>query len=65
MQNRNSKHRSAQAVDVYDPAGALDGWLTDDKLVKFGLFREHPDDTPGWCHLQSVGPRSGNRVFVP
>lgn len=60
-----SKHRQAQAVDVYDPEDVLDNWLTDDKLHRFGLFREHPEDTPGWCHLQTVPPGSGRRTFKP
>lgn len=34
-------------------------------LEKHGLYMEHPVATKGWCHLQSVGPRSGNRIFFP
>lgn len=60
-----SQHKEARAVDVYDPGNLLDGWLTDKMLERFGLYREHPDATPGWCHLQDVPPRSGNRTFRP
>lgn len=60
-----SKHKTGHAVDLYDPDGALDAWLTDELLEEFSLYREHPDYTNGWCHLQDVPPRSGNRTFLP
>ena len=55
------------AVDLYDPYGEIDKWCMDNKtvLAEFGVWLEHPDATPGWCHLQVVPPRSGNRVFRP
>jgi hypothetical protein len=62
---RTSQHRHAHAVDIFDPENALDNWLTDDTLRAYGLYREHPDSTPGWCHLQDVPPRSGHFTFVP
>jgi hypothetical protein len=62
-----SKHMSGLAVDIYDPEGEIDSFcMTNlDKLEKLGLWMEHPSATKGWCHLQSVPPRSGNRVFYP
>lgn len=60
-----SKHRRACAVDVYDPADLLDGWITDEVLTRHGLYREHPSATRGWCHLQSLPPGSGKRTFYP
>jgi hypothetical protein len=60
-----SKHKYACAVDVFDPDNELDNKLTDELLQKYDLYREHPDDTPGWCHLQSVPPGSGKRTFKP
>ena len=62
-----SKHISGQAVDAADPDGELDEYLFahQDLLAKHGLWMEHPAATKGWCHLQSVPPRSGNRVFYP
>lgn len=60
-----SAHRRGLAVDVYDPEDKLDTWLTDAKLESYGLYREHPDWTKGWCHLQSVAPGSRNRTFQP
>jgi hypothetical protein len=60
-----SAHKRGCGVDVYDPLEALDDNLTDDVLANFGLYREHPSSTPGWCHFQSVAPSSGNRTFRP
>lgn len=61
----NSSHKQAQAVDVYDPHDILDDWITDDALVRHGLYREHPDATKGWCHLTTRAPGSGFRTFRP
>lgn len=60
-----SKHKLAHAVDVYDPDDKLDGWITDELLEEFGLYREHPDHTLGWCHLQDLPPKSKRRTFYP
>lgn len=68
-----SAHREAKAVDVYDPENLLDTWLDafegpdgqNTKLAEHGLYREHPTDTPGWCHLQTRPPGSGRRTFNP
>ena len=62
-----SKHMTGQAVDLYDPEGDLDDWCMahQDRLAAVGLWLEHPSATKGWCHLQSIPPRSGNRVFYP
>ena len=65
----NSKHMTGLACDVYDPDGDLDEWLAqpagEAALVRIGLWIEHPSATKGWCHLQTVPPRSGRRVFYP
>ena len=61
----NSKHKMARAIDVYDPEGELDYLITDELLQVYGLYREHPDMTIGWTHLQDVAPGSGNRTFIP
>lgn len=60
-----SAHKQARAVDVYDPHGKLDGWITDDVLIYFGLFREAPEATRGWTHLTDRRPASGHRTFTP
>lgn len=65
----NSKHMTGQAIDLYDADGDLDEWLmTPDGqkvLHDLGVWMEHPAATKTWCHLQSVPPRSGRRVFYP
>lgn len=64
---KGSKHISCIAIDLEDRDGALDAWCMDhlDVLEELGLWLEHPDATPDWCHLQTLPPRSGNRVFEP
>lgn len=61
----HSAHKEGMAIDVYDPHGALDRWVSDLILEKHGLFREHPADTNGWCHLGTRAPPSGKRTFHP
>lgn len=65
---------SAKAgVDDYDPLDRFDLWLNifedgaggNSKLAEHDLYREHPDDTPGWCHLTTRRPSSGHRTFLP
>jgi hypothetical protein len=48
-----SSHKMGQGVDVFDPHGKLDNWITDQILEEFDLYREHPAATRGWCHLQT------------
>lgn len=64
---RGSKHLNCLAVDLEDRDGTLDAWCLahPDVLETLGLWLEHPDATPGWCHLQTQPPRSGSRVFYP
>jgi hypothetical protein len=64
---KKSNHMICLAVDFKDPYGTLDAFCMEnpDILEDCGLWQEHPDSTPGWCHLQAVPPRSGNRVFRP
>lgn len=60
-----SSHKKAMGVDIYDPNNALDGWLDDIKLLKYGLYREHPSKTDTWCHITTCAPNSGKRSFYP
>lgn len=62
---KNSAHKTGEAIDVYDPSGMLDHWIDDHLLETFGLYREHPDATNGWCHLSKRAPKSGKRTFYP
>lgn len=61
----DSAHKEAMAVDVYDPKGHFDGWLTDAILEQFDLYRESPTFTAGWTHLSTRAPKSGKRTFNP
>lgn len=68
-----SSHKAAQGVDKFDPQNQLDIWLNkfedgkggNTKLAQYGLYREHPSATPGWCHLQTRPTKSGRRTFYP
>lgn len=62
-----SRHMTGQACDINDPTGALGAWCVENlsELAAIGLWLEHPSATRGWCHLQTVPPRSGNRAFHP
>ncbi len=62
-----SNHTKCLAVDLADPHGDLDAWCLANQptLEAIGLWQEHPASTKGWCHLQCVAPRSGQRVFYP
>ena len=64
---KKSNHMVGLADDLFDPDGALDAWCLTNLhvLEEIGLWLEHPDATPGWCHVQIRPPRSGSRVFQP
>jgi uncharacterized protein YcbK (DUF882 family) len=64
---KKSNHVKGLACDFKDGDGELDKWcMTNLKVLEdCGLYLEHPDATLGWCHLQCVPPKSGNRVFKP
>lgn len=63
----NSKHLTAQAIDLADPDGDLDDWLMSEAgqaaMTEIGLWHEHPASTKSWAHLQTIPPRSGRRTF--
>ena len=63
----DSSHKSAQAVDFFDPSGMIDEYLfsRQEKLIECGLYIEHPSSTPGWSHCTTRPPKSGHRVFFP
>lgn len=62
-----SKHMTGQACDLYDPEGEIDEYLVEHQqvLVTLGLYLEHPSATKSWSHVQTVGPKSGRRIFYP
>lgn len=65
---KGSKHLTCEAIDVRDD-GPFDKWCMTHPahLAEAGLWQEHPGWTDGWCHLQTVPPRSSPqvRVFIP
>lgn len=62
-----SRHLTGQAVDIADPKGELWKWLMDHMALveSLGLYLEDKSATPTWVHIQSVGPKSGKRIFLP
>lgn len=64
---KKSSHVLGLACDLEDSDGTLGQWCLDNifELEEIGLWLEHPSKTKGWCHLQTVPPKSGNRVFYP
>ena len=64
---KNSKHMTGQAIDLYGPGNKLATFAFEnqDLLKEAGLWMEAPSATPTWLHLQTVPPKSGNRVFYP
>lgn len=65
--SKTSLHMTGLAVDLYDPEQELDKFaMRNQQVLKdLGLWLEHPNYTPNWCHVQLKPPRSGNRVFIP
>jgi hypothetical protein len=67
--SRTSLHMTGRAIDLYDPQNRIDDWTFTPQglalLAELGLWLEHPEATPGWCHLQDRPPASGCRVFRP
>lgn len=65
--SKRSKHMLCLAIDLDDDDNSLDAWCMSHlaELERLGLWLEHPSATPRWCHVQTVPPRSGNRVFYP
>lgn len=68
-----TSHGNGEGVDPFDPEDRLDHWLDgfehgqggNTMLEKHGLYREHPETTPNWCHLTTRPPKSGHRTFRP
>lgn len=61
----HSAHKEAKAVDIYDPDNSLDEWITDEILRKHDLYREEPNSSPHWVHIQCRPTTSGRRTFLP
>lgn len=56
--SKTSRHLTCEAVDLRDLGDVLDKWLDTPFGVKMleecNLWREHNQDTHGWCHLQTA-----------
>jgi hypothetical protein len=63
----HSNHITGRAIDLYDPDGDLDEFFYENTAIleDLELWMEHPSATKGWCHVQTVPPSSGRRVFYP
>ena len=60
-----SSHKEGQGIDLFDPHEDIDDAITDAMLAMFGLYREAPSATKGWCHLTTRAPKSKRRSFLP
>jgi hypothetical protein len=60
-----SKHKSASAIDLFDPDGRIKEFFTEAMLTQFDLYMELPRATPTWAHLQTLPPASKRRIFLP
>jgi hypothetical protein len=60
-----SKHKSFNAIDLFDPEGHLKEYMTAARLEFYDLYMESPRHTPTWLHLQRIPPLSRKRVFLP
>lgn len=67
-----SKHKTGNAVDIYDPDREFASWCLahKGKLADAGLCIENPQWTYSangnhWLHLQNVPPGSGQIVYRP
>jgi len=62
-----SHHTTGRAIDLADGDGKLDAWLMtkvgEQALKDCELWHEHPRDTVGWTHLQTLPPKSNNLHF--
>jgi hypothetical protein len=66
----NSWHTKGLAIDVHDSKNELYNFLTTsqkgiDLSTELGLYFEHKDSTPTWCHIQLRAPKSGKMIFYP
>jgi hypothetical protein len=64
---KNSQHIYGNAVDIEDKDGRLKKFCVEniERLIEIGLWMEDVTATPTWVHLQSVPPKSGDRIFKP
>lgn len=72
----SSQHIYCRAIDIEDKPKTLGKWCTEniEHLIELGLYMESLETTHvkaeeegkvPWIHLQTISPRSGNRIFIP
>lgn len=63
----HSRHITAQACDVRDASGMFPRWCAKNfhQLDLCALWMEDWHWTPTWCHLQTIPPGSGRRMYYP
>lgn len=61
---KNSYHCQGKAIDIKDPGNKIKAFIMANQgiLKELGLRMERPEDTNGWCHLDS-GKVIWNRIF--
>jgi hypothetical protein len=59
-----SAHLTCEAIDIADPEGKIDDYLDKNPqtLIDVDLYREDPNKTKGWCHLQTR--KTSRRTFL-
>lgn len=65
--NKNSAHRTGEAVDLSDVDGSIYAFCLDNVplLIELEIYLECRTYTNRWIHMQNRRPRSGNRIFIP
>lgn len=65
---KRSLHMLGKAVDLADKDGHVKKAVIEHPqlLLEFGLWMEHPDSTPSWCHLDTgIRAHRSPRIFKP
>ena len=65
-----SNHLTGKALDggelLDNPNRLMEYILSNlDRAQALGLFFENFNWVPTWCHIQTVPPKSGHRIFIP
>jgi uncharacterized protein YcbK (DUF882 family) len=58
-----SNHVTGHAIDI--ASVKVGEQVSENLLIKHGLFMENPVITGTWTHLQDVTTKSGRRIFMP
>ena len=63
---KKSLHMLGKAIDISDPKHELYKKVEANPklLTKYGLWLEHKDDTPGWCHFDMSSLRTDREIRI-